>query len=60
MFVFQCTNCEISPCYLLEVRGEVLCSSCYTFGVAQELTEEEINELDFPVSSSVELGDFNG
>jgi hypothetical protein len=50
-FIFQCKNCNVEPAYLVDATKTVLCGNCRTFGIATELTDAEVAELDLPETS---------
>jgi hypothetical protein len=56
-FIFECNNCEVGPVYMVDATNIVLCGSCFNYGNSQELTSQQIEELDLPAYPSMEIGD---
>lgn len=49
-FSFDCEHCDAPTYYLLDATEKVLCGTCQNFGSSVALTDEQVAELDLPVS----------
>ena len=47
-FIFECKNCDVAPAYLADATEIVSCGNCRKIGVAVELTDAQVVELDLP------------
>ena len=59
-FIFECNNCDVRPVYMVDATDTVLCGSCFNLGTSQELTSEQVEELDLPSYTNTEIGDLDG
>ena len=59
-FIFECIHCDVNPVYMVDATDIVLCGSCFNLGTSQELTDEQVKELDLPSYEHTEIGDLDG
>ena len=48
--IFECNKCDVAPAILINATEQVLCGNCRNFGTAIELTDEQVTNLDLPIS----------
>ncbi len=61
LFRFTCETVDChyneNPAYLIDATETVLCGACGVVGVSELLTNEQISELDLPVTNTSNDGE---